>query len=214
MGIFPDPKLEYEEGLVGIGGTLEVPVLIEAYSKGIFPWPQEGYPLLWFCPENRGILKFDQFKIPTSLRKKLKTYKNIQYTKNKNFAAVINACAEQKRSNQNGTWIDENIIKAYIKFHKAGYAHSWEVWEDKQLVGGGYGVFCQGVFSGESLFHTKTNMSKLALIYMVEDLKKEGLKWMDTQMVTPLLKSFGAEEIPKLQYLKILSAAQKNFLKK
>lgn len=214
MGIFPDPKLEYEEGLVGIGGTLEVPVLIEAYSKGIFPWPQEGYPLLWFCPENRGILKFDQFKIPTSLRKKLKTYKNIQYTKNKNFAAVINACAEQKRSNQNGTWIDENIIKAYIKFHKAGYAHSWEVWEDKQLVGGGYGVFCQGVFSGESLFHTKTNMSKLALIYMVEDLKKEGLKWMDTQMVTPLLKSFGAEEIPKLQYLKILSAAQKNILKK
>lgn len=212
MGIFPDPKLDYEEGLIGVGGSLEVSVLIEAYSKGIFPWPQEGYPMLWFCPNNRGILKFDQFKIPTSLRKKLKTYKGIKYTKNKSFTQVIRACSEQKRKDQKGTWIDENMMKAYIKLHKAGYAHSWEVWENDELVGGGYGVFCQGVFSGESLFHKKTNMSKLALIKMVEDLKEKGLTWMDTQMVTPLLKAFGAQEIPKKDYLKILSQAQKKFL--
>jgi leucyl/phenylalanyl-tRNA---protein transferase len=214
MGIFPDPKLDYEEGLIGVGGTLDVPVLIEAYSKGIFPWPQEGYPMLWFCPEKRGVLKFDNFKVPTSLKKKLKTYQNITYTKNKSFKEVIHACAEQKRLNQQGTWISDQIIKAYIKFHKEGYAHSWEVWDDHELVGGGYGVFCQGVFSGESLFHKKTNMSKLALIKMVEDLKADGLKWMDTQMVTPLLKSFGAEEIPKKQYLKLLSTTQENFLSK
>lgn len=214
MGIFPDPKLDYEEGLVGVGGTLEVPVLLEAYSKGIFPWPQEGYPMLWFCPEKRGVLKFDHFRIPTSLKKKLKTYQNIRFTKNQNFAEVIQACADQKRLNQQGTWISDKIINAYIDFHNAGYAHSWEVWEEDLLVGGGYGVFCQGVFSGESLFHRKTNMSKLALIQMVEDLKTQGLKWMDTQMVTPLLKAFGAEEIPKKQYLKLLSITQENFLGK
>ena len=214
MGIFPDPKLDYEEGLVGVGGTLEVPVLLEAYTKGIFPWPQEGYPMLWFCPEKRGVLKFDHFKIPTSLKKKLKDYQRIRYTKDQNFADVIQACAEQKRLNQSGTWISDKIIEAYIEFHKAVYAHSWEVWENDELVGGGYGVFCQGIFSGESLFHKKTNMSKLALIKMVEDLKAQGLKWMDTQMVTPLLAGFGAEEIPKKQYLKLLSATQENFLNK
>jgi leucyl/phenylalanyl-tRNA--protein transferase len=210
MGVFPDPSLDYEEGLVGVGGSLDVPVLIEAYSKGIFPWPQEGYPMLWFCPENRGVLPFEKFKIPLSLKKKLKNYQHIQYTKNQDFQAVIRACAEQKRKNQQGTWISESIIKAYIEFHQAGYAHSWEVWEEEELVGGGYGVLCQGVFSGESLFHRKTDMSKLALIQMVEDLKRQGLKWMDTQMVTPLLKSSGAEEIPKKKYLKLLITTQKN----
>ncbi len=214
MGMFPDPSLNYEQGLVGIGGTLEVSVLIEAYTKGIFPWPQEGYPLLWFCPEQRGILKFDQFKIPKSLKKKLKLYQSIQYTQNKNFVEVIKACSAQKRNDQAGTWISENIIEGYINLHQAGLAHSWEVWENSELVGGGYGVLCKGVFSGESLFHKKTNMSKLALIQMVSDLKKQGLKWMDTQMVTPLLKSFGAEEIPKQQYLTLLSKTQINEAKK
>lgn len=210
MGIFPDPALDYEEGLVGVGGNLELSTLIEAYSKGIFPWPTEGYPMLWFCPNKRGILKFDQFKIPTSLKKKLKSYKNIKYTQNKSFSKVIQACAEQKRTQQSGTWISDDIKEAYIKFHEAGFAHSWEVWENEDLVGGGYGVFCKGVFAGESLFHRKTNMSKLALIRMVEDLKSMGLTWMDTQMVTPLLSSFGAEEISKKKYLKLLSEAQKS----
>lgn len=217
MGIFPDPSLDYEEGLVGVGGNLNVSVLLEAYSKGIFPWPQEGYPMLWFCPEKRGIVQFEQFKIPSSLKKKIKTYQSIKYTKNKCFADVIKACATQKRNNQQGTWINESMIKAYIKFHQAGYAHSWEVWDwhggKEELVGGGYGVLCQGVFSGESLFHKKTDMSKLALIQMVDDLKKQGLQWMDTQMVTPLLKSFGAHEISKKQYLKLLNTTQKNFVK-
>ncbi len=208
MGIFPDPTFDYEEGLVAIGGPLSVPVLEEAYSKGIFPWPQEGYPLLWFCPEKRGILKFENLHIPQSLRKKIKKYP-VQYSRNKSFIEVIQACAEQKRKDQIGTWITDEIIEAYIEFHKAGYAHSWEVWEKGELVGGGYGILCRGVFSGESLFHRKTNMSKLALLKMIEDLQKEGLKWMDTQMVTPLLRSFGAEEITKKDFLKLLSRSQK-----
>ena len=214
MGIFPDPSLEYAEGLVAVGGTLEVPVLLEAYSKGIFPWPQKDYPMLWFCPERRGVLKFENLKMPSSLKKKMKSYAHITYTRNQNFVDVIEACSYQKRKNQTGTWISDEIIEAYVEFHKAGYAHSWEVWEEGKLVGGGYGVLLKGVFSGESLFHHKTNMSKLALLKMVEDLKAQGLKWMDTQMVTPLLKSFGAEEVPKKQYLKLLSLAQKEFLEK
>lgn len=210
MGVFPDPKLDYEEGLVGIGGDLQVSTLVEAYSKGIFPWPQEGYPMLWFCPNSRGILHFADFKIPRSLKKKLSEYQTLTFTRNKNFAEVIRACADQKRLNQQGTWINEKMIAAYIEFHKAGYAQSWEVWQGNELVGGGYGVFCKGVFSGESLFHKKTNMSKLVLIQMVQDLQKQGLKWMDTQMVTPLLKAFGATEIPKAQYLKLLKKVHEN----
>jgi leucyl/phenylalanyl-tRNA--protein transferase len=214
MGLFPDPAQDYAEGLVAIGGTLEVPILLEAYSKGIFPWPQEGYPMLWFCPEKRGVLKFSDLHVPTSLRKKMKTYQNIRYTKNAAFAEVIRQCALQKRHLQQGTWISEDIIEAYIRFHEEGHAHSWEVWEKEELVGGGYGVFCKGVFSGESLFHKKTDMSKLGLLKMVEDLREMGLEWMDTQMVTPLLKSFGAVEMPKKEYLKLLSQTQRNFLLK
>jgi leucyl/phenylalanyl-tRNA---protein transferase len=211
MALFPDPSLEYEEGLVGVGGQLDISVLLEAYSKGIFPWPQEGYPMLWFCPEERGILHFNKFKIPTSLKKKMKGYSHLQFTKNKNFEGVIKACAEQKRLNQAGTWISDEIVKAYIEFHQAGYAHSWEVWDAGELVGGGYGVFCLGVFAGESLFHKKTNMSKLALIHMVEDLKNQGLTWMDTQMVTPLLEAFGAEQVRKKEYLELLARTQKKY---
>lgn len=201
---FPDPAEDYEQGLVAVGGELEPEVLIEAYSKGIFPWPQEGYPMLWFCPDKRGILLFEDFRIPKRLQRELKKYSHLRYTRNKNFTDVIQACAEQKRNQQIGTWISPEMQKAYIELHGLGLAHSWEVWEKEQLVGGGYGVLIKGVFAGESLFHKKTNMSKLALIKMVEDLKIEGHDWIDTQMVTPLLASFGAREITKKQFLKKL----------
>lgn len=209
MGLFPDPSLDYEEGLVAVGGHLDVPVLVEAYSKGIFPWPQEGYPMLWFCPEQRGILKFEDFKVPTSLQKKMKTYGHLQFTQNRVFRKVIEACSAQARKGQQGTWISKDMIEAYCRLHIAGFAHSWEVWEKDELVGGGYGVFVDGIFSGESLFHKKTNMSKLALIQMVKDLKKLGLEWMDTQMVTPLIAQFGAHEIAKKDYLKLLHASKR-----
>jgi leucyl/phenylalanyl-tRNA--protein transferase len=209
MGLFPDPSLDYEEGLVAVGGPLDVPVLVEAYSKGIFPWPQEGYPMLWFCPAKRGILNFQDFKVPQSLKKKLKSYQHIHFTKNRAFRKVIWACSQQARKGQRGTWISQEMIEAYTRLHIAGYAHSWEVWEGTELVGGGYGVFVDGVFSGESLFHKKTNMSKLALIQMVQDLEKLGLDWMDTQMVTPLLAQFGAVEIPKSEYLRLLHRSKR-----
>lgn len=206
---FPDPSLDYDQGLVAVGGDLSVDTLVEAYSLGIFPWPQEGYPMLWFCPNQRGVLDFSQFHLPSRFQRSLKKYTSITVTSNQNFEAVIRACAEQKRKGQPGTWIHSEMIDAYIQLFKAGFARSWEVWEKDELVGGGYGVMVRGVFSGESLFHYKTDMSKIALKSMVEDLTLEGLKWMDTQMVTPLLASFGAVEISKKNYLKRLKADQK-----
>lgn len=206
---FPDPSFDYEQGLVAVGGDLKVETLVEAYSLGIFPWPQEGYPMLWFCPDKRGVLEFSNFHLPQRFQRNLKKMSGIEVTRNENFPAVIRACAEQKRKGQTGTWIHPEIIDAYIRLFKAGYAHSWEVWENEKLVGGGYGVMVQGIFSGESLFHHKTDMSKIALKKMVEDLSLEGLTWMDTQMVTPLLASFGAVEVSKLDYLKRLKIDQK-----
>lgn len=206
---FPDPSQNFDQGLIAVGGDLSVATLVEAYSLGIFPWPQEGYPMLWFCPDQRGVLDFSNYCMPQRFQRSLKKISGIEVTSNENFPAVIRACAEQKRKGQTGTWIHPEIIDAYIQLFKAGYARSWEVWENNKLVGGGYGVMVRGIFSGESLFHHKTDMSKIALKRMVEDLTLEGLSWMDTQMVTPLLASFGAVEISKHEYLKRLKANQK-----
>ncbi len=193
---------------MAVGGSLSVPILLEAYGQGVFPWPQEGYPLLWFCPDPRGFLDFDDFHVPKSLNKKLRSYAHLRISRNEDFNQVIQCCADQKRKGQSGTWISNEIKSAYFELHRRGWAHSWEVWDNDELVGGGYGVLIRGVFSGESLFHKKTDMSKLALIRMVEDLRKLGLKWMDTQMVTPLLRSFGAREISKEKYLQLLRSSQ------
>lgn len=210
---FPDPSMDFEQGLVAVGGELSTELLVEAYGLGIFPWPQEGYPMLWFCPDRRGILKFSEFEIPTRLERDLKKYAHLKVTRNQSFSEVIHECAKQKREGQKGTWITQEMCENYIVLNQKGWAHSWEVWEGSELVGGGYGVLVKNVFSGESLFHKKTNMSKVALIHMVRDLQSEGHDWMDTQMVTPLLESFGAREISKKQYLEWLKKRHLSSLK-
>jgi len=208
---FPDPAEDFEQGVVAVGGDLQLETLKSAYSKGIFPWPHEGYPMLWFCPDPRGVLMFEEFRIPRSFQKTLRKFQDLTITRNGDFERVIQECAHQKRKDQKGSWINSSMIKAYLHLHQQGYAHSWEVWKSGQIVGGGYGVLFHGVFSGESLFHRETNMSKFALVNMVRDLKNDCLTWMDTQMVTPLLKSFGAKEISKKDYLAMLKARQKKF---
>ncbi len=205
---FPDPSLDYEQGLVAVGGQLSVKLLVQAYSKGIFPWPQQGYPMLWFCPDNRGVLFFKDFHLPQKFKKELKKYTQVKVTRNQAFEKVIEACSLVNRKSQAGTWITEEMKSVYTEMFEQGFARSWEVWDDEELVGGGYGVVVRGVFSGESLFHYKSNMSKIALMTMVEDLKLEGHEWMDTQMVTPLLASFGAQEISKKEYLDLLRKRQ------
>ncbi|MCK6596877.1 MAG: leucyl/phenylalanyl-tRNA--protein transferase [Bdellovibrionaceae bacterium] len=204
---FPDIPYEASyEDIVAIGGKLDVGTLYAAYSRGIFPWPQEGAPLLWFFPERRGVLDFKELHIPASLVKFIKknSYR-FEFTRNKAFPQVIEECQKQKRTNQPGTWIIPSLKKAYISFHQAGFVHSVECWENKVLVGGVYGVLINGVFSGESMFHKVSNSSKLSLLYLVEWLKQQNIQWMDTQMVTPVLESFGGKYISDKDYFKRLS---------
>ena len=148
---FPDPRQALAEGIVDVSDELGVERLLEAYSFGIFPWPSEGYPTLWFCPEERGILEFENFHVSRSLRKTL-ARGEFTFSFDRAFERVIRACAASPRGDQPGTWITDRMIEAYIDFHRAGYAHSVEVWRGGDLVGGVYGVYVAGNFSGESMF--------------------------------------------------------------
>ena len=209
MAIAEFPPVEHadEHGLLALGGDLDVDSLLLAYSKGIFPWPiSEEYPLAWFSPNPRGILAFDKLHLSKSLRKFLK--KNpyeVRY--NTNFKEVIVNCAMVRRAEDQGTWITEDIIKAYIELHKNGYAYSIETYLDDKLVGGVYGVCINRFYSGESMFHKADNASKVALIALLYQLNQQNIGWLDTQMVTPVVESLGGVEIPRETYIKMLNVA-------
>jgi leucyl/phenylalanyl-tRNA--protein transferase len=189
---FPDLESHGALGdVVAMGGHLNVANLREAYSKGIFPWPHEGFPMLWFSPERRGVLHLDRLRISRTNKKNLR--RNIfSFSANQAFEDVIKKCQLQPRPGQNGTWITPEVISAYCQFHQEGYAHSIEVWENSQLVGGLYGVYCEGLFSAESMFFDKSNSSKLGFIKLSQFLYHKGLQFLDVQMVTEVSESFGA----------------------
>ncbi len=209
---FPDPWLlpEESDGLIYIGGSLCVETLVQAYSSGIFPWPlEEIYPLFWFCPEPRGVIDFQDLHIPKSLAR-LRKKGIYRCTFNQAFTKVMEACAAQPRPGQEGTWIVPSLLPAYEEFHKQGYAHSIEVWrtdpaagpsERDELVGGLYGVYVKGVFSGESMFHREPNTSKIALVEMALKLQSLGLQWMDIQMLTPVTELLGGHYISRRDFL-------------
>ncbi len=200
---FPDPSLlpEESDGLIYIGGNLGVETLVQAYSMGIFPWPlEEIYPLFWFCPEPRGVIDFHDLHVPRSLEK-LRRKNLYTVTFNKAFTKVMEECSKQPRPGQEGTWIVPSLLPAYEEFHKQGYAHSIEVWKADRLVGGLYGVYVKGVFSGESMFHLEPNTSKIALIEMALKLKSLGLEWMDIQMLTPVTELLGGHYISRRDFL-------------
>ncbi|MBN2401342.1 MAG: leucyl/phenylalanyl-tRNA--protein transferase [Spirochaetes bacterium] len=203
QSIFPHPEMADEDGLLCIGLNLEVGTLVDAYYHGIFPWPQEELPVLWFSPPMRGILNFSNLHISKRLSRFKSAWEG-EFRINTAFEKVINSCRLQKRPGQAGTWILSEMVKAYTDLYNAGYAHSVEAWENNQLVGGIYGVFIGNVFSGESMFYNKSNCSKLCFLYLVEHLEKIGLHWMDVQMLTPLTQSFGGEYIERKQFLKRL----------
>jgi leucyl/phenylalanyl-tRNA---protein transferase len=203
QSIFPDPEMADQDGLLCIGINLELNAIIDAYYHGIFPWPQEDLPVLWFSPPIRGILNFSKLHIS----KRLSRFRNAwngEYRIDSAFEEVINSCKLQKRPGQNGTWILPDMVKAYTELHYAGYAHSVEAWENNKLVGGIYGVFVGNVFSGESMFYKKSNCSKLSLLKLVEHLENLGLEWMDVQMLTPLTQSFGGEYITRKEFLELI----------
>ncbi|MCB0355430.1 MAG: leucyl/phenylalanyl-tRNA--protein transferase [Bdellovibrionales bacterium] len=211
---FPNPQLALSDGLVAMSDELSIELLKESYSWGIFPWPHEDSPILWFSPDPRGILDFSEFHLSKSFKKFLRTCEwEVRW--NTQFDQVIENCAFTQRKGETGTWITEHLMNYYKKFHRAGFAHSLEIWEQDKLIGGIYGVFVEGSFSGESMFFHKSPASKVALTVLVIELEKIGLKWMDIQMVTPNLKAFGGRYIKREMYYKRLAQAQaqKNLLK-
>lgn len=207
---FPPIDSADEHGLLALGGDLEIDSILLAYSQGIFPWPiSDEYPLAWFSPDPRGILAFDKLHLSKSFKKFLK--KNPYEVRfNTSFEAVIRSCAKSPRSDNAGTWITDDIIKAYIELHKEGYAYSVETYLDDVLVGGVYGVCINRFYSGESMFHTKDNASKVALVSLLYKLKQQDIGWLDTQMVTPVVESLGGLSIPRETYLKMLENSLKS----
>lgn len=206
--VFPDPRSADKDGLLAVGGNLEPQTLEQAYRHGIFPWPHPGYPLMWFSPDPRGVLDFQEFHIPTSMQKWIKTIEkkmlDLKITQNQAFRQVMENCRLQKRPFQHGTWILPEMVESYVRMQKLGLARSLEIWEANELVGGIYGVDIKGIFSGESMFFKKKNMSKFALVKLVETLQNEGRTWIDIQMVTPVLASFGGKYISRELFLKRL----------
>ncbi len=191
----PDPN-----GLLAIGGNLTPEWLLHAYSLGIFPWFNPEEPILWWSPNPRSVLFIDDLKIKRSLRKtiqKWSKYPSFSVTLDQDFTGVMQACANVPRKNQAGTWITPAMLTAYTSLHQSGHAHSVEVWQDNQLVGGLYGIAIGKMFFGESMFAKTTDASKVALVALAMQLNAWGFKLIDTQVETPHLNSLGATQISR-----------------
>jgi leucyl/phenylalanyl-tRNA--protein transferase len=201
--IFPDPEKADKEGLLAAGGDLSIEALISAYSAGIFPWYEEDSQILWWSPDPRLVLFPGRFKLSCTLRQIIKREKyTVRF--DHDFPAVIRSCAAVQRRNQKGTWITPGMQLAYTNLYHQGYAHSVETWCGGELTGGLYGVSLGRAFFGESMFHHQADASKVALYYLVEQLKKWDFHFIDAQQPTAHLKSLGAEEIPRKEFLKRL----------
>ncbi|HXH30455.1 MAG TPA: leucyl/phenylalanyl-tRNA--protein transferase [Bacteriovoracaceae bacterium] len=203
--VFPDVETATDDGLVAVGGDLEVDTLQEAYKRGIFPWPISlDFPLAWFSPDPRGVLRFDDLHLSRSFQKFLSRHP-FEVTFNQNFSEVIRSCARVERKGQPGTWITPEIVTGYEKLFLSEQAFSVEVWKGAELVAGLYGVSMGDFCSGESMFTKEDNASKLALYQLVKTLKKNGVSWLDTQMVTPVVEQFGGKFMPRRDFTALVS---------
>ena len=200
---FPPVSNAGKEGIVAVGGDLSIERLQLAYKSGIFPWFEGGEPILWWSPNPRMVLFLDELVISKSMRNILNR-NSFTVSFNKNFRDVIAHCQKAKRSGQNGTWITNDMIEAYVKLHEIGIAKSVEVFQNGALVGGLYGIDLGHVYCGESMFSLVSNASKIAFIALVENLKKENYKLVDCQVYNPHLESLGCREIQREEFLAIL----------
>jgi leucyl/phenylalanyl-tRNA--protein transferase len=203
--VFPPPELA-EDGLLAVGGDLSPERLLLAYSQGIFPWYEEGQPILWHSPDPRMVLDVDDLHVPGSLRKAMRR-RRYRLALDTAFAEVVAACARAPRPGQDGTWITPDMRDAYVELHRLGYAHSAEAWRNDELVGGLYGVSLGAVFFGESMFARAPDASKEAFVALVEHLRGRGVRLVDCQVHTDHLARFGAEEWPRRRYLEALRSA-------
>ena len=200
---FPPIENSTKEGIVAIGGDLSPERLILAYKSGIFPWYSEGEPIIWWSPDPRFVLFPDELIISKSMKKIIK--KNIYTTTiNKAFKKVISMCREL-RIKKEGTWITHDILNAYCKMHALGYTHSIETWYNNKLVGGLYGIIIDKFFFGESMFSIMDNASKIALIDLVKKYNNKKFTLVDCQIYSKHLESMGARNIPRNDFLKLIS---------
>ncbi len=188
---FPPVQNILPDGLLAIGGDLSTERLLLAYRNGIFPWYEEGLPVMWYCPDPRFVLFPEDYKISKSLKPLLKK-RTFTCTVNTVFERVIHHCKTINRSGQQGTWITNEIEQAYIRLYHMGYAHSYEVWQGLQLVGGLYGIRLGNVFFGESMFSKVSNASRMAFYHLINTQSLTGLQMVDCQVHTPYLESMGA----------------------
>jgi len=202
---FPDIRYTSDDGLLAVGGSLTESRLMEAYSKGIFPWYDESQPILWWCPDPRMVLFPHKLKVSKSMKQLFKK-KAFKITYNEAFETVIENCAKIKRKGQLGTWITPEMKAAYIGLNKKGIAQSVEVWKDGEIVGGLYGIYLKNkkLFCGESMFAKVSNASKYGFISMVRKLQENGVNLIDCQVHTDHLESLGAEEISRKEFLEYL----------
>jgi leucyl/phenylalanyl-tRNA--protein transferase len=199
---FPDPARADAEGLLAHGGDLEPATLIAAYRRGIFPWPYEEEPLLWWSPDPRAILPLGALHVSRRLARTVRQGR-FRVTLNAAFPAVIDGCAAREE-----TWITVAMRAAYVRLHALGWAHSVEVWgPDGTLAGGLYGVAVGGLFAAESMFHRVRDASKVAVVALVEHARRVGVTLLDVQVPSPHLASLGARTVPRAEYLALLADA-------
>lgn len=198
-----ETALREPNGLLAAGGDLRPERLLAAYRHGCFPWYQEGQPLLWWSPDPRTVLFPNELHVSRSLRKRMR-HGDYRVTFDKAFAEVIQGCAGP-RSYADGTWITTPMQDAYVRLHEMGVAHSVEVWQQGQLVGGLYGIAMGELFFGESMFSRATDASKVGFVTLVERLREWGFALIDCQMPTRHLESFGARSIPRAAFAEALA---------
>ncbi|HEX6899514.1 MAG TPA: leucyl/phenylalanyl-tRNA--protein transferase [Thermoanaerobaculia bacterium] len=204
--LFPPPSWASPDGVLAVGGRPDPETLKEAYSRGIFPWPHEEVPLLWFCPDPRFVLVPEEAHVSRSLRKEMRRG-SFEVRADTAFHEVIRACARKERPGQKGTWITSDMIAGYTALHEEGLAHSIEAWQDGRLVGGLYGISMGAVFFGESMFAEVPNASKVAFATLLGNLIRWDFHLVDCQAYTPHLESFGAQDWPRPRFLSALKRA-------
>lgn len=201
---FPHYRESSPEGILLVGGNTSPGMLLSAYSQGVFPWYSPGQPILWWSPDPRFVLFPEELHIPSRMGRIMKQ-QPFRITMDEDFPGVIRSCAAIPRQHETGTWITHDMIAGYLRFHELGYAHSVEVWEGTDLVGGLYGVSLGRCFFGESMFTRKSNASKIALFTLVGALKTAGFRLVDCQVYTDNLARFGAKEISRPQFYQALT---------
>ena len=202
---FPDPRDAPPDGPLAWGGALDVDTMVDAYSRGIFPWPLDDDTVFWWSPDPRAVIPLGGVHISRSLRQTLRSGR-FSCTRDTAFSDVVQACA-QRRGDDGGTWIVPRLIDGYLALHEAGVAHSVEVWHDDRLAGGLFGITIGAAFTGESMFHLQPDASKVALVHLDEHLRGRGFAVLDVQLPTPHLESLGAVPVARAEFLRQLEDA-------